>query len=37
VLHGFTELWSGATGDPGKPYAMSVPAHGVVVLHLRPR
>ncbi|GGY59322.1 glycoside hydrolase family 27 protein [Pseudoduganella albidiflava] len=37
VRHSFTELWSGDTGDTGKPYAMNVPAHGVVVLHLRPQ
>jgi len=37
VRHSFTELWSGATGDTARPYAMNVPAHGVVVLHLRPR
>jgi alpha-galactosidase len=33
--HRFTELWSGATGDTSKPYAMTVPAHGVLVLRLQ--
>jgi alpha-galactosidase len=33
----FTELWTGETGDTGKPYAMTVPAHGVVMLRLQAR
>jgi alpha-galactosidase len=33
----FTELWTGETGDTAKPYAMTVPAHGVVMLHLQAR
>jgi len=33
--YGFTELWTGARGDTRKPYAMTVPAHGVVVLRLQ--
>jgi alpha-galactosidase len=35
--HQFTELWTGATGDTSKPYAMTVPAHGVVIVHMRPQ
>jgi alpha-galactosidase len=35
--HRFTELWSGATGDTAKPFAMTVPAHGVLVLRLVPQ
>ena len=35
--YSFTELWSGAKGDTSKPYAMTVPAHGVLVLRLRPQ
>jgi alpha-galactosidase len=34
--HRFTDLWTGATGDTGKPLAMTVPAHGVVMLRLAP-
>jgi alpha-galactosidase len=34
--HRFTDLWTGATGDTGKPYALTVPAHGVVMLRLAP-
>jgi alpha-galactosidase len=37
VRHSFTELWSGAAGDTAKPYSATLPPHGVVVLHLRPR
>ena len=34
--HRFTDLWTGATGDTGKPLALTVPAHGVVLLRLSP-
>lgn len=34
--HRFTDLWTGATGDTGKPLALTVPAHGVVMLRLSP-
>ena len=33
--HRYTDLWSGATGDTAKPFAMTVPAHGVLVLRLQ--
>lgn len=35
--HRYTDLWSGATGDTAKPFAATVPAHGVLVLRLRPQ
>jgi alpha-galactosidase len=35
--HRFTELWTGEKGDTQKPYAMTVPAHGVVMLRLQPK
>ena len=31
----FTELWTGETGDTAQPYAMTVPAHGVVMVRLQ--
>jgi alpha-galactosidase len=34
--HRFTDLWTGATGDTGKPLALTVPAHGAVMLRLSP-
>jgi len=34
--YAYTDLWSGATGDTGKPLQMTVPAHGVVMLRLKP-
>lgn len=35
--HRYTDLWTGETGDTGKPFAMTVPAHGVVMLRLQPK
>jgi alpha-galactosidase len=35
--HRYIDLWSGATGDTAKPLAATVPAHGVLVLRLRPQ
>jgi hypothetical protein len=34
--HRFTDLWAGEQGDTGKPFAMTVSAHGAVMLRLSP-